>query len=194
MFDHLSYTIVNEDNVSDVDLNFTKLFELLEITDTPKRRKSYLISRLALQKELYKRKICLNLDNLILMRHKFVHGYPMIRCSLSHTKNTAIALTGHTKNYLSIGVDIEFKNRSIKKGSSKYFINLKDSFKQKSDLKKWVIKEACYKAVSSLLEKEFLLKDITCLDEKFYFENISGCYKIFEENDLLICMAYVPIL
>jgi phosphopantetheinyl transferase (holo-ACP synthase) len=167
------------------------MFSLLDITDTPKRRQSYLMSRLALIECIKERKVYLSLDNTLLIDNSQVHGQDHLTVSLSHTKDVAVAISSLKRDVLAVGVDIENSDRTIKDGADKYFCNDKDAFKY-SMLQKWIIKEACYKAFSNLTKEEFLLKDVICNQESAIYNGITCYYELIIDDSHTTAVAYVP--
>ena len=175
-----------------VGLNFVKFFSLLEIKDTPKRRESYLLSRLALRRALAQANIHVPLDNLFLIKNSHIQGVDSITASISHTKDAAIAAISKRDKMQALGVDIEHKTRSVKEGAHKYYINEDDKLDSYDQLESWVIKEACYKAISNLLKEEFLLKELVCKENRAYYKEYTCEYQIFSKDEFLIAIAYVP--
>lgn len=189
--DKVNIKFVKRDETKSYDFNFTKMFSLLDITDTPKRRESYLMSRLALINCIKERRVYLSLDNLLLIDNSQIHGQDQLTASLSHTKDIAVAASALKKDILALGVDIESSNRTIKDGADKYFCNDKDSFNY-TLLQKWIIKEACYKAFSNLTKEEFLLKDVICNQEVAIYNGITCYYELIIEDNYTTAVAYVP--
>ncbi len=189
----INFKLIRTDELnSSIGLNFTKVFSLLEIKDTPKRRDSYLLSRLALRRALADMSIHIPLDNLFLIKNSYIQGLDNVTASISHTKDAAIAAISKRDKIQALGVDIELKTRSVKEGAHKYYINEKDKLNSYDQLESWVIKEACYKAISNLIKEEFLLKELVCTDNRAYYKDYTCEYKIFSEDEFLIAIAYVP--
>lgn len=184
---------VASDQAKSHDFNFSKMFALLDIKDTPKRRHSYLMSRLALLECIKERKIYLSLDNLLLINNSQIHGQDHLTVSLSHTKDIAVAVSALKKEVLAVGVDIENSNRAIKLGADKYFCNDKDNFNY-TLLQKWIIKEACYKAFSNLSNEDFLLKDVICNQDSAIYNGITCYYELAINDGHTTAVAYVPTI
>lgn len=193
MTTNLKIRMIHKDEINNhQDFNFPKIFSILEIHDTPKRRESYYLSRYAIKQALEDFKISLEMDSIILINNKNIHGAPHLTCSISHTTDIACAVISEVKYNLSVGIDIEKLDRPIKKGATKYFLNENDELETYTDLEKWVIKEACYKAFSNLTQKEFLLKDIICQKESSFYNIYEANYYIIKDKNYLTAIAYVP--
>lgn len=189
---NIQVEFVSKDKIEVEGFNFTKMFQILNMTDTPKRRDSYAMSRLALLNSLKPLKVHTSLDNLILIENSQIYSHPHITASVSHTNDIAVGATSLKSNNLSLGVDIERSDRQIKDGADKYFCNDRDSFDKYSLLEKWVIKEACYKAFSNLLNKDFLLKDISCQEVTASYEKILCNFELIKLPEHTVAIAYVP--
>lgn len=183
---------VSKEEIKVNDFNFKKMFQILNITDTQKRRDSYAMSRIALLKSLKALKVYTTLDNLILVENSQIYGHPNLTASISHTSDMATSIVTTKDNYLAVGIDLERTDRSMKDGADKYFCNDSDDFSNYSLLEKWIIKEACYKAFSNLLNKDFLLKDIYCLKSKALYNNIECKYELIKQPEHTVAIAYVP--
>jgi 4'-phosphopantetheinyl transferase EntD len=144
-------------------------------------------------------------DTVEIKNHLHIQGHPEQLVSLSHTKTHAIAMMGLTPSYKSIGVDIERLDRPIKKESQKYFEREEDEFEHPThrNLYLWCIKEACFKALSPLIQghgefkvRQLLLKDIWVSKNKFgYSDEIFGTFETeiveFDGNDFLVSFAFI---
>lgn len=189
---NIQIEFVSKEEIKVNDFNFTKMFQILNITDTQKRRDSYAMSRIALLNCLKTLKVYTTLDNLILIENSQIYGHPQLTASISHTNDMATSAMAMKKDHLAVGVDLERTDRSMKEGADKYFCNEKDKFDNYSLLEKWIIKEACYKAFSNLLNKDFLLKDISCLESMATYDNIECKYKLIKQPEHTVAIAYVP--
>lgn len=190
--DKIKFEFLTRPQLGLTDVNLTKLFSLLKITDTQKRRDSYLLSRTALLRALRLNKINLRLDNLFVIGHSQVHGFEHVTVSLSHTVDSAAAVSALKSDILALGVDIERRDRPVKLEAQKYFCRDEDNFDNYTLLEKWVIKEACYKAFSNLTQDRFLLKDLTCDQGKAIYNGITCSYELIHKDQHLIAIAYVP--
>lgn len=124
-----------------------------------KKQRNFYISRHAILKALNRED--LDINDLDIVNHSYLKRFPSILVSLSHTKDYAVALI-HDNNsektkLKSIGVDFELSNREVKADVLKYIGHIKDS--EYSPLELWVIKEACFKALSPIYGTE-LMKEI----------------------------------
>lgn len=113
-----------------------------------------------------------------------VKGIEKYQFSLSHNPKQVSLLRYETKKYLSCGLDEEVSSRIMDPKSSKLFINEKDNYDRRlSLLSLWVIKEACFKAISPLEPKLKSLKQIEISKQNnFQFQNISGTFERFNSS------------
>jgi 4'-phosphopantetheinyl transferase EntD len=104
-----------------------------------------------------------------IINHHYVVNVPGTLVSLSHTKDMAVAIIAKQGDIFSIGVDIERVDRPVKAELVSKFKNEKDD-QTLSDLELWVLKEACFKALSPVykrlhLKRTLILKDIIIKDK-----------------------------
>lgn len=144
-------------------------------------------------------------DGHEIVNHLHLLGHPEQLVSLSHTKTHAIAMLGLAPKYKSVGVDIERLDRPIKVDSQKYFEREEDHFEHPThrNLYLWCIKEACFKALSPLIqgqgdfkERALLLKDIWIKDNEFgYSDEAFGSFKTevmrIDGNEFLVSFAFI---
>ena len=115
-----------------------------------KAQYQHLAARIALQNGLEKKgQQRIALADLQLVHYQELPQYPQYRISLSHTEGVAGALIGKSSKFCSLGIDIELLDREITKGATKFFINEWDN-QNLSVISLWTIKEAAFKAISSL--------------------------------------------
>ena len=143
------------------------------------------------------------IDKIEIQNHQHLLGHQHVLSSISHTKNLGIALIDCTQKYLSVGIDIEYKNRPLDPSSKKYFINHMDKTEY-NYLSIWTIKEAAYKAIWPLRHiyyenQKILLKHIWINDNQEFGligqSDILGHFtsSIIEANkkDIILSMAYL---
>ena len=85
--------------------------------------------------------------------------------SISHTKNYGVILLAKKEDYLSVGIDLEFSNRSINPNTKKFFLNPNEDSQNLLDI--WTQKEAAFKASSPLSSGCKLLTDILINNQTF---------------------------
>jgi 4'-phosphopantetheinyl transferase EntD len=182
---------MNKENVfikvlstKEVEENFNKEKKILQESFPQTIKKSdvvfklYHVARKALLAAVSDMGIEANLDKLDIVNHHYIFPIPGTLCSLSHTKDLGFAAVTKNTNYRSIGIDFEIQDRSIPKGSQKYFKTKEDSTRF-SDLELWVLKEACFKCLQPLwkrihLDEVLSLNDIKVQDDHFYINNNKG--------------------
>lgn len=156
----------------------------------PKRQASFLAARKALQKLVPYTK----LEELHLNEFHFLQAYPEKIFSLAHTQDHAMAVMVDKSNYRSVGADMEFADRALQAGSDRHFLNSLDD-QSLTKLELWCAKEACFKAISFLYDKNFVLKDLWLKNNSFgHVSDISqslGEYKLIRQEKLILAFAIV---
>ena len=126
-------------------------------------------ARLALYDALMEMGKKVKFEHMEIINHHYVVNVPGTLVSLSHTKDMAVAIIAKQGEIFSIGVDIERVDRPLKAELVSKFKNEKDD-QTLSDLELWVLKEACFKALSPVykrlhLKRTLILKDIIIKDK-----------------------------
>jgi 4'-phosphopantetheinyl transferase EntD len=126
-------------------------------------------ARLALYDAIQELGKKINFEQMEIINHHYVVNVPGTLVSLSHTKDMAVAIIAKQGDIFSIGVDIERVDRPVKAELVSKFKNEKDD-QTLSDLELWVLKEACFKALSPVykrlhLKRTLILKDIIIKDK-----------------------------
>lgn len=126
--------------------------------------------------------------------HHHLIDSPQLLLSISHTKNLLLVIIADSNDYKSIGVDLEYADRKIQPGTSKYFINKIDQVK--TLLKLWTEKEAAFKACSPLSDEITLLKQISIRNGQFsagtehpLHGSVTSMKVVIEEQELIISLA-----
>ena len=137
-----------------------------------------------------------NTDEYEIIDHLYLKNHPNLLVSISHTKGLGCAFICDRKEVKSIGIDIEWTSRLIKKGIEKFFLRDEDS-KELNNLELWCIKEAAFKAHSPLYtgEKTLVLKDFIINKGSVFFMNKEiGSYHLeynqIDNKELLIVKVY----
>ncbi|RPJ78798.1 MAG: 4-phosphopantetheinyl transferase family protein [Alphaproteobacteria bacterium] len=112
---------------------------------------AYTNSRLALKKLLeLKGHLVSDLKNdLQLVNFQNLPKFPEYLISISHTKGAGASLLALKKDYLSLGIDIEWSDRHFKPEAQKFLRHIDDSTTENL-LELWTMKEAAFKALSPL--------------------------------------------
>lgn len=149
-------------------------------------QQAYMASRLALKISLEALGISdLSWNDLEIERHLFLKKHPEILVSLSHTQTFGAAYVALSSCFRSIGVDLELCGRKMKESTLKFFVNTDDEYSD--TLKLWTQKEAAFKAISPLYQKQDLtLKMITIKGEKFFLKE-DVCFKGQVSIQKMIC-------
>ena len=113
---------------------------------------------------------CLNINSL---PHKWedleqnhfhnLKNAPEQLSSLSHTKNWGAAVIASAKHYDSLGIDIELKERKFPQQAEHYFLNSQDELEGLTNLEKWSLKEASFKAAHSYMKARNKKKPVKIL-------------------------------
>lgn len=180
-----------------IDLEFSTYCEVPD-DFMPELKPYSRAARHALKKMLREQETpCVNIVN-----HLHLKSNPNTLVSLSHTKDMTMAAISSSNDFKSIGVDIEDSKRIVKPGIEKFFVNDYDEIlacqKDSYYLKVWCAKEAIFKAVSPLYQKEdnkvLVLKDIILnKDKTFKCFHFNGHYdlalKDINQKTYLIAVA-----
>lgn len=128
-------------------------------------------------------------------------------CSRSHTQNFTAACTLNTESgstVLSVGIDLEPKDRPLKEDISKFYLHPDDQ--AASPLENWCAKEAAFKALSSYLlfhqiplGKTLTLKDFIVQGDLFYLDpsleiKAQGRLEWHKQDGHLVCLAVLDKL
>ncbi|MBT3584946.1 MAG: hypothetical protein HN509_08570 [Halobacteriovoraceae bacterium] len=117
-----------------------------------------------------------------------VEGRPDALVSLAHTKDLAIALAASAPPYLSVGIDLEKKNRVVKEGAHRHYLNQKDDpILFERPLLGWTLKEAAFKALDPI-KKQFTATEVLVLKDLW----VNG--DRFGLNDEVIGLVYIEEL
>lgn len=86
----------------------------------------------------------LELENFQLLKK-----FPQFVTSLSHTRGAGASVLADRVDFLSLGIDIEWSDRAMKKEAERFFRHPDDSVYE-NNLELWTMKEAAFKALSPL--------------------------------------------
>lgn len=136
--------------------------------------------------------------DLELENYQYLKHYPPFITSLTHTKGAGASVLALKKDYFSLGIDIEWSDRPVKKEAQRFFRHPEDSM-QTDNILLWTRKEAAFKALSRIPHKSVLvLSKIIIQDDKFWSQEnpaIKGTITTNTQNhegrDLFISWAYI---
>lgn len=162
----------------------------------PARNLVHHISRLALAKclEFFEKK---EVSHLLKLTEDYnsVQYFENYTCSLSHTKEDAIAVVARRDEITALGVDFEFLTREVPTRGEHHYINELDELTGLSPLEVWCIKEACFKAITGVYPECKLLKEVVITKDRFYFikdpQDINSHYQKLIKGDKLIIFASI---
>jgi len=116
--------------------------------------------------------------------------------SLAHTKGLGAAVVGCAKKFQSVGIDVEYADREMKKESCRFFINEEDD-KSYSPLELWVIKEAAYKALTLSNNDQHTMKSIIIKKNSFTYNKQTDCFQMttidYRASKLFIAVASIAL-
>ncbi|MCY4524655.1 MAG: 4'-phosphopantetheinyl transferase superfamily protein [Halobacteriovoraceae bacterium] len=177
-------------------------FSLQNSSDLSLKEKNFHLTRTALKnclRQFAPQRRWDNMEQLKIINHHFLQQDGELRVSLSHTKEVGAALLCHCNEAESVGIDIEYSHRPISYRAVNYFKNPKDKWNYQSKeniLWAWSIKEAAFKALSPLLEKNMkkplLLKHIWIEEPYFgvaFHENPMGKFQKKYDKKLFLNIA-----
>lgn len=121
-----------------------------DIFKSQKRVQEYYSARLALQSLLLEKNISKNLSQLNITNYQTIEGIDDYVIGLTHTDNYSGATLASKKEFLSVGIDIEMKNRKYSQEAlQRYFLpdDFMPSSTPSSQLVSWCMKEAAFKAI-----------------------------------------------
>ena len=180
--------------------------QIISSWSSSKRKAEFLAGREAAHKAL--RALNKAIDAPILRGKRGDPLFPDgITGSISHTNDVAIAAVSKKENVLSVGIDIERKNRSIEfnptRITTKEEIYWNLSEEKPEFLKIFVAKEAAYKAIHSLIKKPFGFLDLIlkhqikekkecfCISDKSAIK-IEHCnIQIIEKDDFILALCVI---
>ena len=153
----------------------------------PERKKSFLLSRIALQNCLKEQGLCLNPSELVLNNHHEITCAKQFTLSLSHSKNIGAALVADRVSYRSVGIDVELKERIVKDSVCEKIANPKDCALRNIDL--WCLKEAAFKTLmnTGLFDLPLTFSSITIAQDHW----VHMPSKLFGQWELEIVRPFV---
>ncbi|MFP5385214.1 MAG: 4'-phosphopantetheinyl transferase family protein [Bacteriovoracia bacterium] len=110
------------------------------------RKKSFILSRRALQLCLEEQGVHLRPHELILLKYSTLKDFPEFTLSLAHTKGSGAALLADSSTYRSVGIDIESIHRPVKESVIKR-VGHSDDDGSLRNIELWCLKEAAFKAI-----------------------------------------------
>lgn len=139
-------------------------------------------------------------EDLALNNFQNLPKFPEYLTSLTHTKGAGAALLAEKSEYRSLGIDIEWSDRVMKKEADRFFRHPMDSVYPES-LELWTMKEAAFKALSPLGHHGVLvLSKIIIQDGIFWTQEnpeINGFVRVHKlpvaDRALYLSIAYITL-
>jgi hypothetical protein len=182
-------------------LNFTQESEWKRLAENTlgqgvhiKRLQGFRLSRQALQQAFLEFAIPLEIHQLQLDHYDALKGFPDYTLSLTHTAQWGAALVAPRKQFVSVGIDIEPIERSVK-DSIIQRISHPDDMKFEP-IVHWALKEASFKAVMNTrgfeLNPEF---SSILLGEKIWSHpsGLSGKWDLEFTSELVVAKAWLEV-
>lgn len=157
------------------------------------RQKSYLLSREALLSCLNEWSYALKPLELNLLNYHTITSLEQFTISLAHTKNCGAAMVGERKNFRSLGIDIEHKERLVKEPIQKKISNKEDVSLRNIEL--WCLKEAVFKTLmnSDQFQKPIEFSSIIIGDKtwRHSLSQFSGTWELEEIKQYVVARAFL---
>ena len=137
--------------------------------------------------------------DLALTNFRELNNYPEYFISLSHTPGLGAAVLAKRKDVKGLGIDIEWADREIKMGATKFFVNENDQ-SSLSLIELWTAKEAAFKALSPLniFPGTLVLSKIIIKNDLFFTQELpeiigklSTCPQFLEKKKFIFSVAYI---
>lgn len=107
----------------------------------------HIASRKALLECLYEWGEMATIEQLQVTNYQYLTQFPQYVCSLSHSFHCGAAVLAKSKQFQSIGVDLEPIHRPVASYAQKYFSSPSDKRLAYNLIQWWCLKEACFKAI-----------------------------------------------
>jgi phosphopantetheinyl transferase (holo-ACP synthase) len=136
--------------------------------------------------------------DLELVNYHNLKKFPDLLVSLSHTKGAGAAVVASKEYYVSLGIDIEWCARVMKKEAERFFRNSQDSIYE-NNLELWTMKEAAFKALSPLgFPGVLVLSKIIIQNGRFWTDElperkgeVTTSVKSFDNKKLCVSIALI---
>lgn len=127
-------------------LNWDQLVKQCLSSDVhPDRKKSFILSRMALWECLKGLGHSPEVTDLLVGDYSNLKSFPQLTISLSHTKEVGAALVGDRQSFRSLGIDIEHEARPVKDSVAQRIAHPEDEKLRNIEI--WCLKEAAFKAL-----------------------------------------------
>lgn len=177
---------------------YMKITHEVQISDT---KDTFTNSREALKRLLEKEghQIHVLKQDLELVNFQNLKHFPQYLTSISHTRGAGASLLALKKDYLALGIDIEWSTRVMKSEARRFFRHPEDSLYQ-NDLELWTMKEAAFKALATqdypgvlVLSKIIIQDGIFWSKERPELKGVVECSRQrFDNLELTVSLASIP--
>jgi 4'-phosphopantetheinyl transferase EntD len=160
----------------------------------PERKKSFILSRVALQKCLREQGRNLSPSALKLLNYSTLRGLPEFTLSLAHTKGSGAAILADSKTFRAVGIDIENINRPVKESIIKRVGHSGDD-ESLRNIELWCLKEAAFKAIMNTREFEKPVEFSSIRIGKGLWSHspsgLEGEWELENQNNIVIARAFL---
>jgi 4'-phosphopantetheinyl transferase EntD len=160
----------------------------------PNRQQGFYLARYALRELLEEMNIKFHIKDLELEGFDRLIKLPQFTLSLTHTKDWAAAVLGPRSEYISLGIDLESRQRSISTLISSRIAHPQDI--ELDPLMVWVLKEAVFKALMNTrsFAKNIEFSSIELRDKTWHHPSgWHGQWEVHHHPELLIAIAWPRI-
>jgi phosphopantetheinyl transferase (holo-ACP synthase) len=159
------------------------------------RELGFCLAREALRACFMQRGIKLEIPELVLEKFSAVKGQNSLTISLSHAKDWGAAVVASAKEVISVGIDIEPKDRVVKPMILERISHPEDF--PLHPLWLWSLKEASFKALMNTgkFEKPVEFSSLKVTQGNWFHKasNTQGEWKVEEEQGLIVALAWINI-
>lgn len=159
----------------------------------PHRAQGFYLAREAMRQCFKELSLELAIKDLVLENYDKLKNYPLFTVSLSHTPQWGAAVIGDRKQYQAFGIDIEHRDRTVKKPILERISNIKDI--AVDPLMLWTLKEASFKALMNtrnfMHPIEFSSIEISQDNWVHSPSKIEGEWKVIDDSELMVAIAWI---
>lgn len=137
-------------------------------------------------------------QDLELINYQNLAKFPEYLTSITHTKGAGAAVLAKKSDYLSVGIDIEWSDRTMKLEAQRFFRHPEDS-SYEDMIELWTMKEAAFKALSPqgfpgvlVLSKIIIQNGLFYTNEQPQIQGyVETQVKSFDNKKLYVAIAHI---
>lgn len=191
----LTYRLVNNLKISEDSEWRALALEQLGSKVHPSRQRGFCLARSALRDCFQELGYEIPLSELVIENYKTLKAQPGFTLSLTHSHEWGAALVGNLKEYVSVGIDVEARSRTVKPAILERVSHPLDHALLPIEI--WALKEAAFKTLMNTgkfsQNEEFSSIQIT---DGFWLHspsNTKGEWKLGPHHDLVVATAWIRI-